>query len=450
MKSQDYIDRKLRAPKKFFDWCYSQISTITWLNKKQTITSHRKNCKETVKRLTKKSNLNFFDKYYIFVIVLVTEKKIEIQSYIFYSRYNNGLQNIKYELYNFELFENNKHIQCRKDYFINGYSLGLNRISSMSGCYTGAKFYDNDFEEKIKTISELKYLTFKTDITIYDIYHCYKYKDEIEFLQKINARKLADDVMYPKYDYQGSSIFKTVDMRTINKLWLRKNKRFFKNSDRDFMSFELEQRIKDRNGTVVTGIEKYLNYKDINHIPREIGIVRFQNWIIKNKIDFQYYKDYLSVLNDLKIELNENLICPKNLQKAHDEAVKLLNQLKREAEEKEYSNRLKKILKLEKEIDGYVFVVPKKIKELIQEGKALHHCVGGSHYLEQHRKGQTTIIFVRKKDDKKRPLYTMEFKNNCIIQMRGKHNQEPSQKVKDIANLWLKQINKTLDWSNKK
>ncbi len=149
-------------------------------------------------------------------------------------------------------------------------------------------------------------------------------------------------------------------------------------------------------------------------------------------------------MKDLKVELNENLICPKDLTKAHDEAVKLLNQLKREAEEKEYDMRLKKIMKLEKEIKGYVFLVPHKMNELIIEGKALHHCVGSSMYLEKHRKGQTTIIFVREKEHIDKPLYTLEFKNNKIEQIRGKHNQLPPTEVKEIADIWLNSVTKKM------
>lgn len=441
MQAKEYIDRRLKAPKQFFDWCYSQIHTIEWENKKQKISSNRKGCYVEKRKLTSRTHLDFFDKYYLFVIILVTPKRIEIQSYSFWSSYINGKQNIECKLTNFEVFEDDKNIQVTNQY--NEYCFGLSRIYVCGGSYTGAKFYPNGFEEKIKSISELKYLKFKKSyIDIEDIRHCYKYRYEIEFLQKINARKLADEVMYQKFFWNNDAGYsKTVDMRTINRNWLKQNKKFFKNSDKDFMSFELEKRIKARNGTVVPGIEKYLTYRDIKHIPEGVGVVKFQNWIIKNDVDFKYYQDYLSLLKDLKLELNENLICPKNLKKAHDEAVKLLNELKREVEEKEYSKRLKQILKLEKEIQEYAFIVPKKIQELVIEGKALHHCVGGSGYLEKHRKGITTIIFVRKKDDKKRPLYTMEFKNNHIIQMRGKHNQGVPQEVKNIADIWLKQIN---------
>lgn len=161
----------------------------------------------------------------------------------------------------------------------------MSNYGGMSGAYTGTHFYSNNWKERVEKISELRFLKFST-LSLYNIENCYKHKKEIEFLQKINAKVLAEDVMYPCYTYSKHSMRKSVDMRTINENWLRKNKQFFKNSNRSFLEFELEKRIKERKGKLVPGIEQYLDYRDINKIPKGVGIVRFQNWVIKNKVDF--------------------------------------------------------------------------------------------------------------------------------------------------------------------
>ncbi|MBC8845269.1 PcfJ domain-containing protein, partial [Escherichia coli] len=65
---------------------------------------------------------------------------------------------------------------------------------------------------------------------------------------------------------------------------------------------------------------------------------------IKNKVDFNYYMDYLSMIHKLSIPLDsENIIIPQNLVTAHDNAVILVNQLKYEGEEKKYKGRFEKI-----------------------------------------------------------------------------------------------------------
>lgn len=440
-----YVEQKLKPPKAFFDWCYSQIHTFKWSNKSETIlASDRKNCYVVEKRLTKKSRLTFFDKFYTFAIVLVTPKRIEIQSYGFWSSVENGKQDIECSLTNFEQFANNEHVEVTEQY--NRYCFGLtpNFGGGMSGPYTGTRFYPNDWTERIQTISELRYLEFDY-LDHYHLEGIYKYRNEIEFLQKINAKVLAKEVMYPKYNYSGGTVRKCVDMRVINQKWLRQNKQFFKNSNRSFNEYELERRIKARGGKVVPGIEEYLNYRDINKIPNGVGLIRFQNWMIKNKVDFTYYKDYLGMLRDLDVVIdNENLIIPKDLVKAHDSAVELMNQmqlekkrLKNEKLQIEYEKRLEKRRKLEAEIGDYLFVIPNEVTDLVKEGKALHHCVGSSSYVKNHSKGRTTIIFVRKKEAADKPFFTMEYQNGRVVQLRGKHNISAPEEVQQAVDKWL-------------
>lgn len=334
------------------------------------------------------------------------------------------------ELSNFEQLANDKHIKVSSQWDGNWHFGLVPNYGSMTGSYFRTVFYDNGWREKIKTVSELKYLEFEFEIERWDLSHFYRYRREIEFLQKIHSG-LALRVMY----------LQDVDMRTINQKWLRENKKFFKNSDRDFFSFELESRIKARGGKVVPGIEKYLDYRDINKIPKGVGIIRFQNWVIKNEVCFKYYLDYLGLLKDLKIKPDsENLIIPKDLRKAHDNAVELLNQLKREEIAKEFERALKLRKDLEMKVRGYSFIIPKTPQELIAEGKTLHHCVGGSRYVDGHSKGKTTIIFIRKNPYES--LYTMEFKKERIIQIRGKHNNSAPNTVQEIADMWLKLVTK--------
>lgn len=442
-----YIDTKLKPPKEFFEWCDSQIHTFKWSNKqKMILASERKGCEVIERRLTKRTNLTFFDKFYTFAIILVTSKRIEIQTYAYWSEVRDGKQFIDSDLVNFERLSNGERIEVTGD--CNSYYFGLSPNQIMGGPYTGTRFYQNDFLEKIKTISELKYISFD-QIDIYGIRHFYKYRNEIEFLQKIKARRLAEEVMYPAYCFSERGYTRIVDMRTLNQKWLRENKAYFKNSDHSFLAFELEKRIRQRNGKLVPGIENYLTYKDIKKIPKGVGMVRFQNWVIKNKVDFTYYLDYLGMLSDLSIDPtnNENLIIPKDLEKAHDNAVRLLNilfeeNLKKikEKEEQEYREAMKSREKLQMTIDGFAFMVPEKLEDLIKEGKELHHCVGSSAYVEKHRKGQTTILFIRKVDEATKPLFTLEYKSGEIIQIRGKHNVSAPPEVVEVANKWVRWV----------
>ncbi|EAC7181153.1 hypothetical protein AOC43_08680 [Listeria monocytogenes] len=450
-EAQNYIDNKLKPPKAFFDWCFSQIPTYKWSNKKETIlASNRKNCSVIEQKLRKNSRLTFFGKLNVFGIVLVTSKRIEIQSYAFWNRVVEGKEIIEFELVNFEQFAEGEHVKVASSDGKMWFGLIPIYGGMSGGPYSMIRLYENDWKEKIRSKSELKYLEIP-HLDFKEIETIYKYRVEIEFLQKIKARQLAKEVMYPVTQYTNGSFRKTVDMRTINAKWLKENKPFFKNSDRGFMEFELTRRIQKRRGKVVSGIEKYLDYRAINKIPEGVGIVRFQNWIIKNKVDFSYYLDYLNLMRDLNIAIDsENIIMPKNLVIAHDNAVKLLYQMKHEVEEQQYKVRFEKIKDLEKTIDNYAFIVPKQASDLLTEGKALSHCVGGSNYIKQHIEGKTTIIFVRDKQDLEKSFYTLEYKNGQIYQLRGKHNCAPTKDVQEAANNWaasLKSKTKALQHS---
>ena len=402
-------DRRLKPPANFWSWCYSQITTYKWTNKDKTIIASDLNLGHCIeKRLTKSSRLTFYDKTYFFSIILSTSKRIEIQSYEFRSKLVEGKQFIDWQFTNLERFENDKHVKVGQDY--NG------------------QFY------------ELKYLKFG-NICYWEIERLYKYKFEIEFAQKIHAYKLANEIMNPGY----TGFTKNVDMRTLNRRWLQKNKQFFKNSNRSFNEFELSRRLKERNGQLVPGIESYLTYHDIKHIPKGVGINKFQNWVIKNHIDFNEYLDYLKMLREMGIEPEgDAMLVPKDFTAMHNHTVGLYNQFveeKQKLEDKKKRKQLEAEFKLregmDKTINGYAFHVPRKVAELIYEGKKLHHCV--SSYTDKHFKGNTLIVFVRLSNQPKKPLYTLEVRQGKIAQFRGKYNQDVPVEVWDIAKEWMKQ-----------
>lgn len=436
-----YVNKRLQPPKSFFDWCYSQIPTIIFSNKDKVISSNRKGCKVIKKRLNKNTRIDFNDCYKCFAITLCTPKRIEIQSYGFYSRYNRGIQNIDCELVNFELFENDEHIQCSQNYFVTGrYQFGLCRQYSMGGAYTGVVMYENDIDNQLKQKSELKYIEWNIPLNIWDIRRFYKYRREIEFLQKINARQIVYELMYSPAQ---------CDMRIMNEKWLRKHKHEIKNSDFGFEKIILDEKIRCRNGKPVPGAEKYISHVNFDKIPSCIGIIHFQNWAIKNRIDFRYYIDYLRLMEQCNVPINETNACPRNLFQAHDHLVELNNALERERKEqakrnrdRELKNKFDELIKarqyMEMEINGLKFVLPKKASDIVNEGSALHHCV--STYVDRHASGTITIVFIRNSEAPKKPLYTMEFCKKEIVQIRAKYNQNPPKEVWSAAEIWKKKV----------
>lgn len=74
--------------------------------------------------------------------------------------------------------------------------------------------------------------------------------------------------------------------------------------------------------------------------------------------------------------------------------------------------------------DTYVLVAPTSREDLLKEGKTLNHCVYG--YLKSMAKGESTVLFLRKKGHEDKPYYTVEVINGVVTQCRSTNNLDPS------------------------
>lgn len=419
------IGKTLTPPKDFFKWCESQIPIYIWKNKQQMIISSNREHGEVIeKRLTKNSRLDFREKFYPFGIILVSKNRIEIQSYGYWLDVKGGEEKLEYRLTNFERFSNNKHIQAHTGYHNSWYHGLLSNYGYMSGAYTNTIFYPNNWQSKLKNNRDIKYLTLPR-IQRQDISRIYKYRYEIEYLQKIGNKRLAKNIMFTGKLPYGKDYYSTVDMTIINKNWLKKNKSLLKNSDKSFNEIMIELYLQKRNIKMIDNIDRLVHYKQLKKLPNEINLRKFINYLEEQKFSFDYYLDYIYMLQELETPLTSDLVIfPKDIRKAHDDLVSVIGKLKRELEEKEYEKRQKSLQKYEQEIDEFMFLVPKDLQEIVNEGNALHHCVGGKHYLDNHTKGNTNIIFIRQKDEVEKPYFTLEYKNQHVAQVQGKYNRE--------------------------
>ena len=436
--------KPLTPPKAFFNWCTAQIPTYEWQNKKETIlASSRKNCPIIKKRLTKYSRLSFPTKFYSFGIILVRAKRIEIQTHSYWQTITDGIENLIYEPSNLERFSNDTHVKAHYD---NGHWHEglLANYGYMSSAYTNTVFYPNNWQENLMTNSELKYLKLPV-ISRQELAHIYKYRNEIEFLQKIGATTLANEILFNDERNVFGTWHKKVDMRIITKNWLKANKQRLKTTNPTFHMLMLEKTLKERKVARIEGIENYLHYSQIKQLPKEVNLTKFQHWFMRKGERFSYYMDYLHMLEELNTPFTDDVLFPKNLQLAHDNATNTLNLLERELEEQQYQERKIQLKALETEIDDLLFLAPHSLQEIVEEGQVLHHCVGSQHYLEQHTNGTTTIIFIRRKEEPSMPYFTLEYRNQQVTQIQGKRNrQEVPEKIKQAVRQWQENLQHAL------
>ena len=144
---------------------------------------------------------------------------------------------------------------------------------------------------------------------------------------------------------------------------------------------------------------------------------------------YQYYRQYVDFITMInKMDLRQKVkLYPKTkeeLVKMHDYAAAAYNLNKNEYRKKAFIAQLNKVEKMEYENDDFDFcvVLPKGPEDLVVEGIELSHCVKS--YISRVADGQTNIVFIRRKDDKNKPFFTVELTNDRVIsQVHGFANR---------------------------
>lgn len=342
---------------------------------------------------------------------------------------------------NFEQFSNDQHLKAT--FWCKGWFEGLSPNYVMCGPYTNTNFYPNQWNEYLKNNKDMKYLDLPKLLPS-ELPRIYKYRKEYEFLTNIKATNLAFNVLYKQYDYMNVSYLTSIDMRIVTKSWLKANKQILKEKNPSFNELMLELELKKRKITNDKELSSFYNYRQLMKIPIEINLRKLYKWITENDVSFDYYLDYVSMLKELNISCKDTQVAfPKEIEVAHDNAVGMVNQLKRELKEKAYEKRYLKAKKLERDINEFVFIVPKELQEIIDEGTYLHHCVGSKKFLDDQLKGKTNIIFIRKKDDINTPYFTLEYRQKRVKQVQGKKNrQQIPDNVQQAIDKWQQVIQK--------
>ena len=155
---------------------------------------------------------------------------------------------------------------------------------------------------------------------------------------------------------------------------------------------------------------------------------------VSNSEVTRLYMDYLDAARNCGMDVeNPVIFMPRDLITKHDRvtaAWSAIQRQRREAVEAEayrkkaeaYRKRLHTLT--EKYLfwtDDFLIRAPINADEIVDEGKALKHCVGG--YADRHLSGATTILFLRRRDRPHTPLATIEVAGNNILQVHGYRNE---------------------------
>ena len=178
---------------------------------------------------------------------------------------------------------------------------------------------------------------------------------------------------------------------------------------------------------------------------------------------YTMWRDYLQAAAAIGYDMeNEVVLKPKDLFGAHDTAAaehnRRLEEIQRRDRARKNAEERKKLKALQKKYQGvletrqrafnftgerYLIRVAETADEVIAEGKALRHCVGG--YAQRHIEGATTICLLRAVDRPDESLCTIEMRSNKTMQqihgyLNDCNGPDPHKAYAEVLDPWLKWI----------
>lgn len=203
--------------------------------------------------------------------------------------------------------------------------------------------------------------------------------------------------------------------------------------------------------TSINEVQRVLNswYLDDRYIGELVTICPEVDVITALKkgmlADYYIYRDYLRMAQESGMDINDKrILYPKDLRNEHDKLVLKAKMKKNAGYKAALKERYDKLHSLyEYSSEYHQVIMPCSPEELIQEGTALHHCVGT--YIERIAKGQTLVLFVRERSQPDMPYYTLEYVNGRVVQCRGKDNcsYEEIPSLKNFVSTWEKKVKKS-------
>lgn len=203
--------------------------------------------------------------------------------------------------------------------------------------------------------------------------------------------------------------------------------------------------------------ERQLQFFEIEIGPGLVGnifqyghIEKFYKYLvtlIQNKEKCGDYIDYLEDMEYLQIPPTEDVLFPKNFQQTHqrlalqrrekEDAVRKMEIAEKDKLLQAMFPELEEIYQFE---DGqFCIVLPTCKEDFNREGRENHNCVGGSYY-DKMLKGQSCVMFLRRKEEPGKAFCTVEMNREKILQCRAVCNSEPPEEAKAFMEKFSKEV----------
>lgn len=203
----------------------------------------------------------------------------------------------------------------------------------------------------------------------------------------------------------------------------------------------------------------FQNYGSLSAMLEHMSIIKLKHYIEKitgvdigarmctnahTRVEqtFRRYIDYIHMRQQLGYDFTNTIyLFPKDLKTEHDKLVLEVNKAKADKRKQEVNDRFPDIKKHYRRIrnryyfenDEYIIRPARSAAEIVDEGRILHHCVGGDSYLTKHNTGKSYILFLRFKREQNEPYITIEIDGTKVLQWYGAYDKKPDKE--NIDNL---------------
>ena len=186
----------------------------------------------------------------------------------------------------------------------------------------------------------------------------------------------------------------------------------------------------------VEGFDKFY-VDDVIARAREIGTepIKVLNYCKRKDVQLHDYMDYIRQLDELRMPKDKKYLFPKNFETMHNRMTNRIGYKKNRKYDTAISKRLEGLGEYCFSSCGLVIRPMASSAEIVNEGTALCHCVGG--YVAGYANGNSILCALRYEEAPDIPLYTVEFsKTGELVQCRGRHNRIDPKDEERLALFW--------------
>ena len=166
--------------------------------------------------------------------------------------------------------------------------------------------------------------------------------------------------------------------------------------------------------------------------------VVYDHQCIEKKEAVNIWVDYLNMAKMLKIDLKDKTrLYPGSLKKEHDVAMFAYRTFQAEVDKAMFTAQSEKNKFFEYSYKDLRVIVPTTPEEIVEEATRQKNCLRS--YVERIKRGDTVVVFIRKKETPDVTYLTAEVNNGVLNQLKGYCNSNPRNKeINEFVEHWAK------------